>query len=97
MEGGAEGEAMKCESFDDRVKATARLLLETAQENDMHVTLDNRITVSDAADILGYERRSLLNAIREGRGPRAYSIGLKSSRKTLRIWDIAHWMELNSD
>lgn len=42
------------ESFEDRVEATARLLLDTCKERDIRLSGDHAVSENDAADLLGY-------------------------------------------
>ncbi|MCY1526199.1 hypothetical protein D9M68_612050 [compost metagenome] len=42
------------DSFDDRVEATTRLLLETCRQREMRLSGDLAVSENDAADLLGY-------------------------------------------
>jgi hypothetical protein len=75
----------------DRIEATARLLLDTIRELEIFMTGDQRISEADAARLLGFANPcSLKNARHEGRGPAAYRL---NGRVSYRVDDLAQWLE----
>lgn len=78
---------------DDRSTETARILADAAALAGMVISGDRRVAESDAARLLGLAHGTLRNLRQEGRGPRAYSIGMNGARISYRLDDLASWIE----
>jgi hypothetical protein len=77
--------------LDQRVDATARLLLGNARDANMVISGDMRVSAADAERLLGV---SSLKSLREdGDGPPGYRIPINGSRWSYRIDDLARWLE----
>ena len=78
---------------EDRIEATARMLLEAARELQFFVSGDGRVSEPDAAELLGYKPKYLGQMRSEGKGPPAYAVGLAGCRVSYRLVDMAAWIE----
>lgn len=80
------------ETLDQRVEATARLLMDTCRERDIRLSGDLAVSESDAADLLGYSSGdSLRKQVSEGICRLPYrKLG---NRRLYRIRDLAAEIE----
>lgn len=74
-----------------------RALLDAMQAGDRHVTPDKRIGLDDAAWLVGWSVGHMQNVISRGDGPHTYRIGGHGHRRTVKLRDLAEWMELRRD
>lgn len=81
----------------DRSLATAQVLLEAARERGLWVSADARVDLAAAAQLVGIEVASLRNAITQGRGPATYRLGAGNAKRTVRLLDLATWIEALRD
>ena len=77
----------------ERVTNTGRVFLQIAQREGWWLTHDNRIGLEDAAKLLGIALGTLRNRIAAGTGPRVYPLGGRGHRVSVRIMDLAEWIE----
>jgi hypothetical protein len=81
----------------ERTERTAALLLSAAQSKPhMWISDDLRIGVDDAAKILGMKPSGFRKRLPES-GIRVYRIGGQGHKRSLRIFDLAAWIERESD
>lgn len=76
-----------------RALTTAQVLLEAAEQRGMWVSPDNRVGLQDAAALVGVSHGSLRNRIAEGKGPKTYRFGGGGHRQTVRVLELAEWLE----
>jgi hypothetical protein len=85
------------ERMEARIDATAALLLESAREAGMALSGDARVGADDAAQLLGWSAGTLANARAEGRGPPSYRAGIRGSKCSYKLYDLAAWIEAQRD
>lgn len=85
------------ESFEDRVEATARMLLASCREQGILLSGDLRVTEADAATLLNIAP-GYLKQMRTGDGsaPRHYRIPMSGCQVSYRLRDIAVWIEIGT-
>lgn len=64
-------------------------------EQGIHVMPDGRVAESVAAALLGIAVGTLENRRRGGSGPPAVRVGVRGSRWSYRLADLAAWVELH--
>lgn len=72
---------------------TAHVLLAAAREAGIWVSADLRIGLGDAAELIGWTQGAMRNAIAEGCGPPVFRLGGRGHRVTVRLTDLAAWIE----
>jgi hypothetical protein len=80
-------------THDERIANTARAFLQIVQREGWWLTHDNRIGLEDVAKLLGIAPGTLRNRIAAGAGPRVYPLGGRGHRASVRILDLAEWIE----
>jgi hypothetical protein len=78
---------------DHLVEATTAALTAAANESQLFVSGDGRVSEADAAGLLGYSANYLRQMRQEGKGPAAYSIGINGGRISYRLSDLAALIE----
>ena len=84
-------------NFEQRVERQAQTLLQALQDSGRHVTPDLRVSVDDCAWLIGWKPSYLRNVLSRGHGPRSYRLGGCGHRRTVKLVDLAEWMELRGD
>jgi len=79
----------------ERATRTAQVLLVAAQDAGNWRSADNRISVDDAAKLLGMSVKGFKKRLPES-GIRVYCAGGGPHKRTLRIYDLALWLETES-
>lgn len=86
------------DTFDQRVDATARLLLAACREQGIALTGDMRVNESGAAALLNISAGHLKNLrIQDGSAPRHYRIPMAGCQVSYRLRDIAVWIEVGTE
>lgn len=85
---------MMKDSFESRVAATERLLLQSCEEQGHTLTGDMRVSEAAAAELLGITASYLKQKRGEGAAPPAYARGVGDrTRVSYRLSDLAAWIE----
>ena len=79
--------------FDQRVAATAAIFLDVVRSEAVPITRDLRIGLAAAANLVGWTEGALRNAISAGTGPATFKLGAFGSRRTVKLADLALWVE----
>lgn len=82
--------------MDDLQARTDRLVerfRKAIAERDVFVTVDERVSEGDAAELLGYAVGSLRNMRTAGGGPSFFNRPLGGFSKSYRLEDLADWVE----
>lgn len=80
-----------------REEKTAETLLRAAQDRGLVVTGDFRISLDDAAGLVCIARGTLRNAVSKGKGPVTYELPVGRCRRSVRIRDLAIWVECRAE
>lgn len=79
----------------ERTERTAQVLLAAARDVGYWVSPDLRVGVDDGAKLIGMAPRGFAKRLPET-GIRVYRIGGRSHKRTIRIFDLAAWLEAQS-
>jgi hypothetical protein len=82
---------------DDHAVATAELLHAEALARGYWVSGDLRIGLDDAARLIGQSPGGLRNQVTDGTGPPTYRLGGAGHKRTVRILELAEWIESRRD
>jgi len=80
-----------------RVEACARRLQSACYEWGIVLSGDQRVGEAHAAQLLGIDPDHLKSMRHEGKGPMAYARGVKGSRVSYLLDDLAAWIEAGRD
>lgn len=81
----------------ERAEATAQVLLAAAQDAKCWISADLRIGIEDAARLIGMAPGSFKNRLGSGHSLRVYQIGGRGHKRSVRIFDLAQWLESLAD
>ncbi|MGL6160443.1 helix-turn-helix transcriptional regulator [Microbulbifer sp.] len=81
------------ETLSDRALATARLWAEAARERGWWISPDSRVGLRTAADLMGLSYGTVRNLVSEGKFAPTYRIGGGGHQKTVRLLELAEWLE----
>ncbi|ABE42915.1 hypothetical protein Bpro_0959 [Polaromonas sp. JS666] len=76
-----------------RAEATHLLLQAKCREAGSFVSIDERVSEQDAAQLLGITAGGLKNMRHEGRAPEAYGAPIGRGKVSYRLFDLALWIE----
>lgn len=79
--------------MNDRTLATARLWAEAARDRGWWISPDQRVGLRTAAALLGMSYGGFRNLLAEGNGPATYRLGGGGHQKTVRLLELAEWLE----
>ncbi|QHE85888.1 hypothetical protein [Hydrogenophaga sp. BPS33] len=79
--------------MNNQIQSTAQVLLGAAREQGLWLSGDLRVGLRDAAGLIGMGEGSLRNLITQGKGPATYKLGGGGHQRTVRIIDLATWLE----
>ncbi|MNE57483.1 hypothetical protein D3C80_1524500 [compost metagenome] len=86
------------ETFEQRVDATARMLLAACREQGIPLTGDLRVNEAAAAALLNISAGHLKNMrTGDGSAPRHYRIPVAGCQVSYRSRDIAIWIEIGTE
>lgn len=83
--------------FDQRALRTAECWLVICAERGHWCSPDNRVDMEVAAELVGLSHGRLRNLISSGAGPPSYRLGGGGHRRTVRLLDLAEWLESRRD
>lgn len=83
----------EAENLQARIEATAEMLRQIAVERGEAITPDGRVSERVAAELVGYEPRSLQNLRYLDAGPAYYRRPFAGSNVSYRLIDISSWIE----
>lgn len=75
----------------------AETCLDAMLQRQAWISADLRIGLEDAAWFAGYSLGSFRNLLTEGKGPATYRLGGGGHKRTIRIRDLAEWIESRRD
>lgn len=76
----------------ERSERTAQVLLAAARDARFWVSPDNRVGVDDGAKLIGMTARGFKKRLPES-GILVYQLGGGGHKRSIRIYDLALWME----
>jgi hypothetical protein len=76
-----------------RIESVRKMLFEACKKHEMQISADERVSESDAAELLGYAPGSMKNMRVAGISPHFYRRSVGGCKVSYRLRDIAEWIE----